>query len=400
MLGGSLCDIEVSCRALYGKSPPGLKFCYINGDIHYYVNFTLPINFEDLYLRPCKEWYCSASKVESHQGLLKIFPNLNNLTMRKNVSQLNSGEFIRAMNLTALKLQDNNFGVIKRTAFAPPLNSTSMKSDEFPMHPLHTLLLSQNSITEIEPHSFYGLTSLWMLSLSLNELTVIRRGTFAGLPSLKHLYFFRNKIETIEEGALDLPALLQLNLNGNNLKQVPDNVFSGLPKLEQILLSFNDIEKIGQSLCPLKSIEHISLKWNFIEDLNLDAFAQLPNLRKLELSRSGFSFATIELNSGQQWNSSLLELDLANNNLTDATQLTKLRMFPNLQRLDISQNSFADLELGGNRTLNDIWPALESVTIALNSMPCESIPGIVKTSRPMVFEIASRSGTVRVDCWW
>lgn len=46
-------------------------------------------------------------------------------------------------------------------------------------------------------------------------------------------------------------------------------------------------------------------------------------------------------------------------NLTDATELKKLKMFPHLHTIDLSNSRFPDFQIDGNLTLKDILPAVD-----------------------------------------
>lgn len=394
LLDGGLCVVNIICEDQSSSQSPDnqieKKVCTITTAISplfeptqqtfsIHVDYAQPSEIEVVYIKQkqCRRSDCDTPSfymTDIFPELFKVFPNLAKLGVKTNLSEINSGDFNHAINLTSLHLDKNNLKIIKNTVFAPQTNETLLNpdGDDFPLRKLLKLWLEENLISEIEPNSFYNLKSLNLLSLSKNELTIIRRETFAGLAMLECISLDGNKIETIEDGALDLPALLELDLSENKLKRLSDAVFNGLPKLEDIWLEHNDMEHFGQSVYRLKSVKECSLEENRIVDIDLVAFAQMPNLRVLTLTNSGFKFDQINVTDSQHWNSSLTTLRLGNNGLSDATQFNKLKAFPNLNYLNIKE-TLEDTVVGDNRTLKDILPSLKRLYSGLKVIPVDYV---------------------------
>lgn len=264
-----------------------------------------------------------------------------------------------------LRLQNNRMTL----KFSPTANGvdSSVQSNEIrkdsvvALQKLFKLILARNEISAIEANAFNGLNDLFDLQLQYNELTAIHRLTFAGMPSLRYLDLDGNQIATIEDGAFDLPELIRLSITTNKLKTLSDIVFDGVPKLTIIRLYGNHLERIGRSLYGLMHAKHISLIDNSIQDIDLAAFAKMPYLKELELVSSGFTFGTTRIEDDQHWNSPLKMLLINENGLTDATELNKLRVFPNLRYLYLGDNAYSNLVLGDNKTLKDILPSLKTL---------------------------------------
>lgn len=115
------------------------------------------------------------------------------------------------------------------------------------------------------------------LDLARNQLTIIRQRTLAGLPSLENLELSANQIETIEDGALKLPALTHLRLGENKLRRLSEsgNIFRLLPAVYTIYLHKNGLEYIGQSMQAVPNLQLLYLEQNLFRDLDLEAFAKL-----------------------------------------------------------------------------------------------------------------------------
>lgn len=191
-----------------------------------------------------------------------------------------------------------------------------------------------------------------------------------------------NKIETIANDALILPALQLLELQNNKLRVLSDDIFKQTPQLKEIYVHRNNLEHIGESFMGLAAIEYISLGDNRIEDINLAIFAKLPKLTTLLLSENGFTFAATQFDAQQQWNSPLTLLRIASPNLTDATELKKLKMFPHLKTLDLSDSRFPNFQIDGDQTLKDILPSLEKVSIFSREIDCKVVQAMIDALKP------------------
>lgn len=355
-LQGILGVMNLSCKYKIIQDFNSSRYCYIDelplansttGNIHFHVDYASPSDIERMRFR--------ASVGYLPQQIFAYFPNLQYLDISStHLGELNPGDFTHAMNLQKLDLAENRLTVIKSNTFLH--DSTAA-----PLQKLKILYLSLNRISEIEANAFNGLTNLVELSLQFNQVTTIRRETFVGMPSLQTLHLDENQIGNIEDDAFNLPELIDLDLSANKLKTLSDVVFVGVPKLTKLQLEFNELEHIGRSLHGLSQVKRIILASNYIRDIDLAEFTNLPRLKKLDLGRSGFKFATTHLENVHQYNSSLKMLRINGNELTDATELNKLEIFPNLTDLYIGENGYWDLDVGNGRTLRDILPVLETV---------------------------------------
>lgn len=382
LLDYGLCSVDVICKSKILETDELREdLCYIdefpfsNSDPETYnfrVDYARPSRIKKLQFVSTNGVFPTVANIPTQ--IFTIFPNLAVLRISSNLTELSAGDFAQAMKLSSIDLRENNLKIIRNNVFAPHPTEKPKKIDGtvFPLQQLDYLWLLENEIIEIEAHSFYGLDNLKAIELQSNQLSVIRKGTFTGLPSLNVLHLYNNKIEIIEDGAFDLPALEHLYLNQNKLKRLSDVVFDRLLLLSVLSLDKNELEHIGQSLYSLSNVINIWMEENRIRDIDLAAMAKLPQLELLTLWRSGFTFATTKIEDDQQWNSSLQTLDIGGNNLTDATELNKLRIFPNLKYLKLNGNSFADLEVGGNRTLKDILPSLRWLYMNGMTMNCET----------------------------
>lgn len=314
--------------------------------------------------------------------LFVAFPNLRTLLMTTNLTKVEFSSFVHATNLRTLNLKKNKLTLVEH--FTEKSMNTIEKSNDtnYGLSKLENLYLHQNEITDIADYAFYGLEKLFHLKLNDNQLREIRSDAFTGLPALAFLDLSGNRIETIANDALTLPALQLLKLQNNKLRVLSDNIFEQTPQLEEIYVHRNKLEHIGESFTGLTAIEYISLGDNRIGDINLAIFAKLPKLTTLLLSENGFTFAATQLDAQQQWNSPLTLLRIASPNLTDATELKKLKMFPHLKKIDLSDSRFSNFQIDGDQTLKDILPSLEEVSIFSTEIDCKIVQTMIDALKP------------------
>lgn len=355
---GTSLSYHIRCLAnLQVNDKPSRDTCYVSR--YYYCpsdrdeyNFT--VNYasaEDI--RVMRFYRCPAVKYVP-SGIFTSLPELEILDIsNSNLEELTASDFVDANHLQEFNGSRNKLQMIKKSVFsyvarlaeswAHEITKISV-DDDFPLHQLWRINLEHNHIFDIEDYSFYGLNNLVNLELRGNDLLTIRKNTFAGIPSLGFLDLSENDLRTIEEGAFDFVELDVLHLNGNELKRLSDNLFDRMPNVQRISLHQNALERIGRSLYNLSNVNTISLGDNHIIDIDLVEFAQLPKLNDLKLDNSGFTFDTTS-DEYRPINSSLKALDLSQNNLTDASDLIRLRIFRNLCVLNLNVNPFTNFTI-------------------------------------------------------
>ncbi|XP_035536978.1 amphoterin-induced protein 2-like [Morone saxatilis] len=136
-----------------------------------------------------------------------------------------------------------------------------------PFDRLATLVLSRNSIRQIEANAFAVTPHLLHLDLSSNQLTVLNSSIFTGLKELKELLLFGNQITQINPGAFsDLHSLQRLYLSGNRLMAFPLGLYwePGSPRnLTFLDLSYNRLSEVPvQNLLSLTQQDGIYLQEN------------------------------------------------------------------------------------------------------------------------------------------
>lgn len=384
LLDHGQCALDVECESRISSRYPSdehscfiLEFPHFNpheNTLDFFVNYAQPSDIRRI------EFVETGNVKFIPREIFTTFPNVLYFRMNTNLSEIVADDFANAQNLCTLKLGYNKLQIIRNDVFSFYARMSNKRLYAvYPLHKLSILFLEGNEILEIEDYAFYGLDNLFHLELQDNQLTVIRRQTFGSLPSLNILNLSHNRIEFIENGAFDLPALETLLLGRNQLKRLSETDFQRLPKMNMLNLDDNGLERIDQALYGLESVRTISLNRNRIEDIDLAAFAKLPHLDTLELTQSGFSFVTTLIDETQSdWDSSLYTLKIGDNNLTDESELFKLKIFPRLEVLNLDQNQFWDLEVADRKTLKDILPSLALVYLRRTAIECDDLIRIVQ----------------------
>uniref|UniRef100_UPI0037E84DD3 amphoterin-induced protein 2-like n=1 Tax=Semicossyphus pulcher TaxID=241346 RepID=UPI0037E84DD3 len=136
-----------------------------------------------------------------------------------------------------------------------------------PFDRLATLVLSRNSISQIQANAFAVTPHLLHLDLSSNQLTVLNSSIFTGLKELRELLLFGNQIIQINPGAFsDLHSLQRLYLSGNRLVAFPLGLYwepGGPRNLTFLDLSNNRLSKVPvQGLLSLTKQSEIYLQGN------------------------------------------------------------------------------------------------------------------------------------------
>lgn len=260
--------------------------------------------------------------------LFSLFPKLTRLMSFLQITEICDNDLVNSTELNDLYLSKSK-----------KLHKLSTGNFAVQRPKLIRLSLIANELATIDDFTFANLAALKVLSISENKLTKINRNTFAGLFELMILHLSENKIHAIENDAfVDLKKLDLLSLSGNKLKTFDVQVFNGPSKLGRLYLGDNPIESVGAFLYNLTSIYELDLEGcNSIADLDLIKITNLPFLIRLNLGGTGFSLDQYNV-SDEYSDSSLQELDLSNNNLTNAESFEVLRMFRDLWRLDITGN--------------------------------------------------------------
>ena len=185
--------------------------------------------------------------------------------------------------------------------------------------------------------SLSGLSNLQVLDLSSNHLSG-NTNLLNSLTALEKLDISKNDFTgDISSELGGLSNLTELNLGGNSFTlSEPDSFLSQFPNLETLDLSGFQLTSVPQKISTFSSLKTLQLADNSITD-----FSNLSSLTGLEnLNISGNQLQTIPTEINTLIN--LISLDLSNN-LLNETKVQNLSYFKNLEWLSLEQNQFANV---------------------------------------------------------
>lgn len=282
--------------------------------------------------------------------------------------------------------------------------------------PLDKLDLSKNSFTELLFDSITNtLTNLAILDASSNNITTLTANVFAKTTNLKELYLSRNQIGSLPSTVFfQLPKLTLLDLSHNQIKAIAqDNMFGFLRQLRFIYLNHNGITKLRTSFGNVTNLVEFDGSHNDLRDWSLTfasgstvklnlAYCGLKNsyssaADKEELDLEGNQIEIMKITgkvTRLRANNNIIRqveidpsiqleaLELANNFITDITNITKV---DNLQVLDLSGNKLKANIKG------DIFSELTALTyLSLRDTGAVITPELLeKNTRLMYLDISS-----------
>ncbi|XP_060080086.1 leucine-rich repeat and immunoglobulin-like domain-containing nogo receptor-interacting protein 2 [Ylistrum balloti] len=212
--------------------------------------------------------------------------------------------------LLYLDLSSNNIPYVNQSTF-PKLQA------------LKNLVLTNCSINQLEPNSFYAFPKLVNLTLDHNPLEEILGGTFAGLSHLETLSISNlPQLYYIYSKAFDkLTSLRVLLINNNSrLAYLHYNIFQSIPSLSYLDLSFNNISRAHENVYSRFKSVTVNINGNYLLcDCELDWILQAIYSKSMDLpvtfqnqDKLNCSFENNLSNEYPLWNLSLSDLQCHN----------------------------------------------------------------------------------------
>lgn len=283
-------------------------------------------------------------------NLLTTFPLVRFLTIETFAPAVSRDLFLGGENVEFLTITSN-----VETLICEPFS---------PLRNLLTLKL-KSEISSLDKEALKCLPKLERLDLSENKLRSIDSKMFSGAQALKTLFLQNNQIQSIESGSFDLPSLEVINLNSNKLSSIEFNLFTQAPNLVEISLERNLLKIIDFELP--ESLEEFKISNNPIES-PIDVarlVSSLPEIKRLDLENTTTSITFTE---SLETTRVLSHINLSYNKLTDADILERLKIFPNLEIIDLEGNEFKTIK--GLRDAKEIFSKLRQLRIKCNSFEC------------------------------
>ncbi|XP_053725635.1 leucine-rich repeat transmembrane neuronal protein 4 isoform X1 [Synchiropus splendidus] len=232
------------------------------------------------------------------------------------------------------------------------------------MSQLVWLYLDHNYISEVDGQAFHGIRRLKELILSSNKITLLKNNTFHDVPNLRNLDLSYNKLQVLQPNQfVGLRKLLSLHLRSNSLKNVPMRVFLDCRNLEFLDVGYNRLRSLTRNAFAglLKLIE-LHLEHNQFSKINFAHFPRLINLRALYLQWNRIKV----LAQGLPWMwTSLQKLDVSGNDL-QVLEASTFQCLPNLQTLNLDSNKLRNI----SQQTVEAWISLTSISLTGNLWDC------------------------------
>lgn len=281
---------------------------------------------------------------------------------------------------------------------------------------LREIDLSFNDLANLEPSPVFGnLTLLRYLSLEHNKLYSLSDETFTGLDNLNELILADNVIDEIEPHSFSgLSQLRTLSLKGNKLSGLNPQWFVDLTNLDSLLLSDNFILEIPDgTFDSLSHLTKLSLANNKLRALNKMAFKGMRQLQSLDLSGNRFTeIPSLSLTAFTKLRMLILDknpihrlgmLDMRN------IFITEIHLNNMLDLITVDTDAFYDLEdltvlhLHDNPKLMYVDPvAFHNVpklaSLFLHNNSLMALPTQLLSSLPSLATISVYGNPLRCDC--
>lgn len=357
-------------------------------------------------------------------GLLqKIFHNKNFIRLRSldvsgnRLQTLDRETFRKSVRLRSVNLAGNDIRQMTSDVFSDlhDLNELFLNGNKLvdfshgfdvfaTLKQLTILDLSNNSITNIERHMFYGLESLVQLNISHNKLYILPYQVFESMRSIEvvdlshnslvsfldNFFIHNRKMKVLElqhnllgkinrNSLYGLKELHTLDLSNNQLLTVDRNAFDTLDGLQVLNLADNNIQLLSANVfLSLKQLLSLDLSNNRMSQLPLGIFAhqfQLEELRMDNTSLSKLSNWISKINTNETINKSILRnlklVSLRNSTQLQVLESCFLQNMPGMEKLFITQSNLTFLPRG-----IDEMPKLIELDLSNNRL--EFIPQGIK----------------------
>ncbi len=239
--------------------------------------------------------------VSPYKGVFRTLVNLKELILQRcYLGQCHfDSEFVEGLeNLTKLDLSGTSFRsftthTLEKLTSLQELNLSCKylkKWNSVSLMNLRVLDLSENSMCEIEPGAFDGLSSLTSLDLSGCMLKELNKGIFRGLHNLKSLNMQKSKRLTFIDWEVfdELSSLEKFDLSGSeHVLKLPRGLFTNMLGLKRLNLSgcvFSEDD--GHTMLRLINLKDLKIGGKLEQSsmgLTSEVFRGLVNLERLEL---------------------------------------------------------------------------------------------------------------------
>lgn len=246
------------------------------------------------------------------------------LVSQNSLMEIESGLLDNVKHLNKVDFSFNKINRINPSAF---VNSKE----------LQFLDLSSNQLSILGAEIFFHLNNLSTLILRDNNIDLIDAMAFAGLKSLTKLDLSHNSILELNAQVFQESSLEFLNLSYNQISNIANFTSYTLSDLTELDISFNQIKSINElAAVNFGELAILNASHNFISNLSENVFGNFVKLIELNLSFNPIKLLNKEIFATL---SNLQHLKLSNTHLTSIEHGTFFKP-SHLQSIDLSANNF------------------------------------------------------------
>ncbi|XP_067684464.1 serine-rich adhesin for platelets-like [Haliotis asinina] len=246
--------------------------------------------------------------------------------------------------------------------------------------------------------------NLKSVTLTNYGITSFATGTFRDTPLLQRVTVSNSNLAVIPENVFEnMTSLQQVSLTGNRLTELSFSTLTNLSSLMFLDLSNNSFTSFdSSSMATATSLQGLSLAQNKLTSLTSQMFSSLQSLQILILFDNQIS----QISDQAFADTPLIQLNLANNNLTSFPSRALNSVSNSLRIIDIADNMISQLEnfvcpglelseliLAGNRisTIDD--NAFVNCTVGITDLEANSLT----TVSPFFKDFVLRSDSVYIS---
>lgn len=327
--------------------------------------------FHNVHLLRCLYIENSTFTYPHDHQIFRLLQNLEHLVVTNTPFLINKNTFIGLESVQELVLSNNSISKIEPDSFKSLTKLRHLKINfnkiqnvmDLPlceMRDLRILNLSLNIIKDLQDQTFYCKRNVPHMNLVLNnhDVTVnVEPKDFSTVADyaleLTHLDLSYNKITDLGTALTDLKSLTVLKLEGNFLRYINNSNLKDLDELEELYLKNNNLEKVGDKIFSYKqNLEILDFSHNKLKDFSI---AEVPILNRLNLGYNRINSIAF-LKSATLKN--LQILILCNNNI-NTIDSSVFKNFPVLNTLHLQSNRL--------KLKNDSFTGLSELRVLLLS---------------------------------
>lgn len=260
---------------------------------------------------------------------LANFSALNYLNLDGNqIASIPSGLFRSMFNLGTLSLNRNLLTEIRNDTFGELQGTIS------------EIYLADNHVELVETGAILAITGIKQLDLSGNRLTTITLPE--SMPALLNLYLARNRLESFPLGLRSFRFLNSIDLSENRIRVLPPIDIYSTVQMRLLDFSKNQIENID-GMTYVGVIDRLNFSGNHISDVQTLIFRRVTSANHVDFSWNRFERVPASI-SASHATATVIDLALDFNNISNLSDWAgNGSLQPRIERMSLRGNRIAGI---------------------------------------------------------